>query len=318
MWTALVRHPASHIVLVSVVIQLVCVVAWAFFPNQFRYLDWLNLESMMRAIPLLGVVAIGVGILMISGEFDLSVGATYILTSYLMALAFQDGWPLSLAVLLAFVVGIAIGLGNGLITIVFGIPSFITTLGSMMFLRGVVRFVSSSESIIFQPGATMERILAGTLGPIQAEFLWFIGFSLFGYLLLVRHSFGNHVYMVGGNRNAAVAVGINANRVKIICFALSGICAAFAGVMSAVRITAIAPSGGIGLELQAIAACVVGGLSLNGGRGTAIGIALGTVLLFTIQDVLLLIGAPGYYLDMFIGGSVIVAVILNQWVGRRV
>jgi simple sugar transport system permease protein len=254
---------------------------------------------------------------MICGEFDLSVGATFILTSYLMALAFEEGWPLSLSVLLAFAVGILVGLGNGLITVVFEIPSFITTLGTMMLLRGVVRFVSGSQAIIFQPGGIIQPLLVGSVGHIQAEFLWFIGFALCGYYLLVRHRFGNHVYMVGGNRSAAIAVGINADRVKVICFVLSGVCTAFAGVMSAVRISAITPSGGVGLELQAIAACVVGGLSLSGGRGTAIGIALGAALLFTIQDVLLLIRAPGYYLDMFIGGIVIVAVILNHWVARR-
>jgi simple sugar transport system permease protein len=124
--------------------------------------------------------------------------------------------------------------------------------------------------------------------------------------------------MVGGNRKAAIGVGVSADRVKVICFVLCAVCAAFAGIMSAVRVSAITPTGGVGLELQAIAACVVGGLSLNGGRGTVIGIALGASLLFTIQDVLLLVRAPGYYLDMFVGAIIVVAVILNHWVARRV
>jgi len=122
------------------------------------------------------------------------------------------------------------------------------------------------------------------------------------------------MYACGSNH---IAIGINANRAKVICFVLCAACAAFACVVSAVRVSAITPTGGVGLELQAIAACVVGGLSLNGGRGTAIGIALGAVLLFTIQDVLLLLRAPGYYLDMFIGAIIVIAVVLNHWVARR-
>lgn len=316
-WSAILRHPAGNIVLVFALIQIGCVIGWALFPNDFRYLDWLNIESMMRAIPLLGIVAMGVGLLMICGEFDLSVGATFILTSYLMALAYQNNWPIWLSIPLAFAVAVAIGLANGLITVLFKIPSFITTLGSMMFLRGVIRFVSGSQPIIFQPGGLTQEILDGSIGHIQAQFLWFIGFAIAGYLLLVRHSLGNHIQMVGGNQKAAIAVGINANRVKAICFVLCAVCAAFAGVVSAVRVSAITPTGGVGLELQAIAACVVGGLSLNGGRGTAAEIALGAILLFTIQDVLLLLRAPGYYLDMFIGAIIVIAVVLNHWVARR-
>jgi simple sugar transport system permease protein len=316
-WTATLRHPAANIVMVFAAIQLGCIVAWALFPDGFRYLEWLNIESMMRAIPLLGIVSTGVGILMICGEFDLSVGASYLLSSYLMALTYEAGWPLPLAVIVAFVTAILIGLANGFITVALRIPSFITTLGSMMFLRGMIRFVSNSEGVVFAPGGAIQSVFAGTLGRVQVEFVWFLAFALFAYLLLVRHRFGNHVYMVGGNSKAATAVGIDVGRVKVICFIISAVCAAFAGIMSAVRISAISPSGSVGLELQAIAACVVGGLSLNGGRGTAIGIALGAMLLFTIQDVLLLLRAPGYYLDMFIGVVIVVAVVMNQWVARQ-
>lgn len=316
-WQKASRHPASNIILVFVTIQVACIAGWALYPDTFRYLEWSNLESMMKAIPLLGIVAIGVGILMICGEFDLSVGATFVLTSYLVAYAVEAGWPLPASIALGFLVAVTIGLGNGLITVKFGIPSFITTLGSMMFLRGVIRFASDGQVIMFTPGGWTKSALAGSIGHLQVQFLWFIAFAVAAYVLLFRHKFGNHLFMVGGNRKAAVAVGINANKVKVVCFVLCSVCAAFAGIMSAVRVSAITPTGAIGLELQAIAACVVGGLALTGGRGTALGIALGASLLFTIQDVLLLIRAPGYYLDMFIGTIIVIAVILNNSVGRK-
>jgi simple sugar transport system permease protein len=308
-----VRHDASgNIVPVFILVQVTCVVAWLLFPESFRYLDWTNVESMMRAIPPVGIVAIGAGILMICGEFDLSVGATFVLTPFLMAQALLAGLPLPVAIVICLAAATAIGLSNGLITVAFRIPSFITTLGSMMFLRGVVRFVSDNKGVRFDLGEVADGVLTGTVGFAQMQVIWFILFVFAGYLLLVRHRLGNHIFMVGGNPRAAVAVGINANRVKVICFVLSALCACFAGIMSAARVGAITPTGSVGLELQAIAICVVGGLSLRGGRGTIVGIVLGAVLFFTIQDVLLLLRAPGFYLDMFVGAVIVLAVILNQ------
>ena len=317
MMGVLQRHPAANIILVFVAVQLCCGIGWLIFPDSFRYLDAANIAIMLRTIPLLGTVAIGVGILMIAGEFDLSVGAVFVLTSYLMAMAYQAGWPLPLAVLVAVVAAAVIGLINGLITVNLQIPSFITTLGSMLFLRGIVRFVSDSRPIMFQPDALTTNVLTGEIGFLQAQFLWFLLLTVLAYLLLARQKLGNHIFMVGGNQKAAVAVGINARRVKIICFVISALCATIAGIVSAVRVSSITPTAGIGLELQAIAACVVGGLSLSGGRGTTIGILLGASLLYTIQDVLLLTRAPGYYLDMFIGAIIVIAVVMNHWVARR-
>jgi simple sugar transport system permease protein len=311
------RHPASNIILVFVAVQLFCVVGWLILPNSFRYLDPANIAIMLRTIPLLGTVAIGVGILMIAGEFDLSVGAVFVLTSYLMAMAYEAGWPLPAAVLVAVATAIVIGFVNGLITVNLQIPSFITTLGSMMFLRGIVRFVSDSRPIMFQPDKFTTDVLTGEIGFVQAQFLWFVLLAILAYLLLARHKLGNHIFMVGGNQKAAIAVGINARRVKIICFIISALCATIAGIVSAVRVSSITPTAGVGLELQAIAASVVGGLSLYGGRGTTIGIFLGASLLYTIQDVLLLTRAPGYYLDMFVGAIIVIAVVMNHWVARR-
>jgi ribose/xylose/arabinose/galactoside ABC-type transport system permease subunit len=317
-WARLIkRHPAANIILVFACVQLGCLTAWLVFPDEFRYLSVANIAILLRSIPLLGTIAIGVGILMIAGEFDLSVGAVFILTSYLMALAYGHGWPLSVAVTVAVVVAVMCGLANGLITVRLQIPSFITTLGSMLFLRGIIRFVSDSRPVMFQPDSFTVNVLTGSLGFIQVQFLWLVLLAVFAYLLLMRHKLGNHIFMVGGNRKAAIAVGVNADRVKVICFVISALCASAAGIVSAVRVSSVTPSGGIGMELQAIAACVVGGLSLYGGRGTVLGIFLGASLLNIIEDVLLLIRAPGYYLDMFVGAIIVIAVVMNRWVERR-
>jgi simple sugar transport system permease protein len=136
------------------------------------------------------------------------------------------------------------------------------------------------------------------------------------YLLLHHHKLGNHFYAVGGNRNAAVAIGINPGRTKIIAFAITGLMASLAGVVAATRVGSIQPGGGLGMELQAIAACVIGGAALTGGRGSILGIVLGTALVFTIQDVLLLLRAPGFYFEMFVGVLIVFAVIMNTAIRR--
>ena len=120
----------------------------------------------------------------------------------------------------------------------------------------------------------------------------------------------------GANVNAAVAIGIKARRVKAIAFALAGAGAAISGILTTSRVNSIVPGSGTDLPLQAIAACVIGGLALNGGRGTVLGICVGSALLYTIQDVLLLMQAPGYYLDAFIGLLIVAAAGLNQLARR--
>jgi simple sugar transport system permease protein len=122
---------------------------------------------------------------------------------------------------------------------------------------------------------------------------------------------------VGGNKDAATAIGINLNRTKMIAFGLAGFCAAFSGMLATSRVGSIVPGSGLGLELQAIAACVIGGVALTGGRGTILGIFLGGAFIYTIQDILLLGRAPGFYLDIFVGILIVSAVVFNEMVRRQ-
>ena len=326
-WRRFLRYPAANIVVLYFAFLLILVVVSLAAPNSFRFLATGNLAVLFQTIPVLGVLALGVGLLMIAGEFDLSVGGVYTLAPYLLGVSLNDwGWPLGLAVLLALFVGLVVGLANGLITTMFVIPSFITTLGMMFFLRGVVRFFSSdpkssaSEQVSIFPGKTFEGILTGQIvGPIHAQFLWLIGFAILAHFILNRHRLGNHFLAVGGDQDAAIAVGINVDRVKRAAFMICSLGAAIAGTMAAIRVNAVIPAQTLtGLELQAIAACVIGGVYLFGGRGTVLGICLGAALILTVDDVLILTRAPGVYLQGFVGAIVIVAVIVNTWFARRV
>ena len=313
--------PGGEILLVFIVVQGICVAAGLLFPDEFRYLASANLATLFKAVPILGVIALGVGILMISGEFDLSVGSSYVFSAIVMATAVRDGLDPYLGSLLALAVGVAIGTLNGVVTLGTGLPSFIVTLGTMLFWKGATLLYHGATPVPFQPSDGMFRhLVAGDIplaGPytLSASFLWFLGLGVAFHVLLSHHKLGNHFQAVGGNRRAAVAIGINAARTKLLAFALTGGCAALAGIIATARLSSIQPGQGEGLELRSIAACVIGGLALGGGRGTVLGIVLGTALTFTIQDVLLLLRAPGFYLDMFIG-VLIVATAASNRVGR--
>ena len=311
------REPVVDILILFLIVQAVCIIASLLFPTSFRYLSAANISVMLKAIPVLGVISLGVGILMISGEFDLSIGSNFTFTAIVMAILVERGLSAFIAAPLGLAIGILIGMLNGFITLRFTIPSFIATLGTMLFWRGMALFVHGASGQRFAPGSAFTSLMSGDVAGIEAAFIWFVALTLIFWALLHHHKLGNHFFAVGGNQQAATAIGINPVRVKMIAFAIAGFCAAFADVLATARVGAVLPGQGNGLELQGIAACVIGGLALSGGSGTILGIFLGAAMMYTIQDVLLLMRAPGFYLDIFVGILIVVAVILNQAIRQR-
>ncbi len=316
-WRDLLREPVASICLLFIAFQLVCVVGALLFPDSFRYLSPQNVALLQRAIPVIGIVALGVGLLMITGEYDLSVGSVYTLAGYSMAMLYTTGVPPVAALVLTLLIGIVIGTLNGIVTVKTGIPSFIATMGSMLLVRGLVRWLSEMGSVSFRPGEGFASLFTGSLLGVEAAFIWFIALALAAGVLLHRSKLGNHMYLVGGSERTARAVGIATDRVKIVAFALSGLAAAIAGVLSITRVGTATPAQGLGMELRAIAVCVIGGLFLSGGRGTVLGIVVGACILYMVEDVLLLLRAPGFYLDVFVGAILVIAVIANTALARR-
>jgi simple sugar transport system permease protein len=309
--------PAGAILLVFVALQIACILGALIYPDDFRYLSPQNLTILMKAVPVLGCLALGAGVLMIAGEFDLSIGSVYTFTAILMATLVGAGVSAFIAAPAGIAVGMLIGLLNGHITLRFGLPSFIVTLGGLLFWRGAVLLYNGAVQVRFDPDEVFSALFSGTVLGINAAFIWIILFVVGFHFLTHRHRFGNHVFATGGNRGAAEAIGINTGRVKLVAFAIAGAMAAMAGILATARVGSVQPGQGAGLELQAIAACVIGGLSLRGGRGSIAGIFLGVLLIHTITDVLLLLRAPGFYLDMFIATLIVLAAIFNQLIERR-
>ncbi len=290
------QQSAFDILIIFLIVQVISVIYGLINPTTFAYNSFANIQNALGAIPVVtGIPALGVGILMIAGEFDLSVGANFIFSSILMAQLNTNGLSVWLAALIGLAVGTGIGLLNGVITLRLGIPSFITTLGTMLIWQAGTLFVHGASSQPFSPSPGFAALTAGNLGVFPADFLWFVVLAIAFWALLQRNRIGNHIFAAGGNKQAATATGVRVDRTKLIAFSLAGACAALGGILSASQI----------------------GLALTGGRGTILGIVLGSALIYWISDVLLLIGAPGFYITAPVGILIIAAAAIYEILRAR-
>lgn len=316
----LIASPAGNVLVAFILLQAVAIIASLAFYDHFRYVSPINIALLLKSMAVIGVMALGVGVLMVAGEFDLSVGSAMTFVAIVMATLVQDGWDVWMVMFLGLGIGGAIGFANGYISLTFGIPSFITTLGGLLFFRGAVLIYHGPTQLRFEATPLFEAVFAGdflVLGvKVSMLFVWFIVLAIILGLILHRHRLGNHIYAVGGGESAAHAIGVKVFRTKMIAFVICGMCAAFAGVLGTTRVLSVQPGQGAGMELQAIAACVIGGFALKGGRGAMLGAVLGAAFIYTLSDILILMRFPGYYLDTFIGIFLVAAVIVNQKLDR--
>jgi simple sugar transport system permease protein len=314
----LLQQSALFVAAIFIVTQVGCIIYGAAAPGSFAYLSQANVTTAFQQIPLVGIAGLGVGVLMIAGEFDLSVGANAIFTSIVTAQVFSAGASIWLAALAGLAAGAGIGLLNGVLTMTLRIPSFITTLGTLGIWEAVTLLIHGSSSETFTPTGAFQSLVAGQVGWIPSELIWFIVLGIVFYVVLQRTAIGNHMFAAGGDKTAAVASGVNVVRAKLFAFTLTGLMAAVSGLLAATRIGSISPGDVTTLPLEAIAACVIGGVIIAGGTGTILGMMIGAALIYWIQDVLLLLAAPGYYLTAFVGALTIVAAASYALFRRRI
>ena len=267
----------------------------------------------------IGIVAVGVTMLMISGEFDLSVGQNFAFTPIVWAILFvtndMNEW-VALAIALGFAA--PVGLVNGYVTTVFGIPSFITTLGMFFVLQGLNNLlISGHQLIMFDPSAAMS-LLGARIGdtPFYMPLVWMFLIAIVFWFVLTHLQYGNWTFATGGKVGPAKAMGVPTKRVKRINFVLSALLAGLAGCMQFAYLKGVTQAQGQNYELLAITAAVLGGTSLFGGTGTIWGSIIGAFLLQCIQIGLVLIGVPGSFYVTFIGVMLVVVVIANVKLGR--
>ncbi|TFG63261.1 MAG: ABC transporter permease [Spirochaetales bacterium] len=305
----------------TIITFVVVVVIFSVFTPNHLFIDARNLASMAKLIPDIGIVALGVGILMVAGEFDLSVSSVLPLCSFVFVKFLETGMYPVLALLLTLPVGAALGFINGMIMVKTGLPSFIITLSTMLFIKGLLFSVSKMMPIsLFKylpSSASFTLALTGTIGRFPVQFIWLLGIAIVLGVILRRNKFGNWIYATGSNQEAARAMGVNIGLVKISLYMLIGVLCAFAGIMQATRLGSFAATQGVGFELQAIAAVVVGGTSLRGGIGSVWGMFLGLFIIKTIETGLILMRVPVFGVETFIGIAVILFVIINETLNRR-
>lgn len=299
----------------ALVMLILVIVGFAIYAPQFG--SYGNIRVILFAFPELGIVVLGVGILMIAGEFDLSVGSVFALSPLMMVIAVgRWGFDPYVAIAIGLAVAIFVGYLNGQITIRFSIPSFVTTLGMMFMVRSAAVVMSGGFPPPF-PSEFPVGLFVADLGLFRSSIIWFAGFAVVLGVMLHFTNLGNWIYATGGQPQAAADMGINTRRVKLFCFMLCSFLAGFAGMVTTLRLRSALPSLGEGVELQAIAAAVIGGTALTGGIGSIIGFIVGTALIRIIDNGLVMSRIDANWFKLAIGALTIFAVILNTWVRRR-
>jgi len=301
----------------GVVLAVVVIISFFSFANP-RFLAVSNLLNIMRQISQLGVVAVAVTILMISQEFDLSVGSTFALSAVVVALLVKNGgFNIWIAAPMGLGVGAFLGLINGIITTKLRVPSFITTLGTMMLYRGVTLILCHGWPIAGVPPSIFYFILGGKIfGVIPFPAIWMTVLCIGFWILLDHTRYGNRVFATGSNKEAAGLSGIDTDKVKIINFVLVGVFTSFAALLQFSFLGSVTPTQGAMLELEAIAATVIGGTALFGGSGTVIGTLLGAIIMGSIRNGLVLLGLTAYWQNASLGLVIIISVIINILIER--
>ena len=269
------------------------------------FVTWNNAIDVAGSCAINLILAVGSTFVIVAGGIDLSVGRLIALTHVLMVAVAAATGSLALALVGCLAAGLAAGLFNGAVSVRFRIPSFIVTLGSMMIARGLAMVAAGGHTIAceFRAPVELQRYLHIVVSVLV---------MLIGHVMLTRTVFGRHVFAVGGNPETARLCGIKVGRVVVVTFLVSGLCAGLAGLVFWVRQGTGDPLAGDGLELYAIAAVIVGGTSLSGGRGSIIGTFLGALIMGVLAYGLLFVGVPTPWQWVIIGSVVIATVLLDR------
>lgn len=283
---------------------------------------WLNaVPSVLGVTAGVGVVAIGQAMLMSSGEVDLSVGSVFAFVGVVFVWS-MDALAIGVApsMLLALVVACAIGFVNGIITTRFRVPSMIVTLGALFIYRGITYIATQGFSVSI-PREYRDDVLVtlfeGGIGPFSTMFIVMVLLTAVFVFILARTRFGNHVLAVGGDANAALANGVSPSRVKIKCFIISSGLAGLAGILVACQEGSVYSTSGVRMELETVAAAVIGGCSLRGGVGSVWGAVLGVFVLSSLKGGLMMMGAPTSWYIAFVGAILIGFLIFSRILNNR-
>jgi ribose transport system permease protein len=287
-----------------------------------QFLSVANLQNVGRLVGTYGIFSIGVGIVIITGGIDLSVGSMCALLGVLLSMMLVEWrWPASLALAAVLALGGGLGAAHGLLIARLRLQPFIVTLCGLLLYRGAARYIANDSTKGFGTGKGFEwvRVLAsGSVGGVPMPFVTMCVVAALAWVLLHRSVYGRHLFAVGHNEEAARYSGVGTRAVIAWAYVLSGTLAALSAIIIAFYTNSISPaSHGNFYELYAIAAAVVGGCSLRGGEGSVFGIVLGAVLLQVLRNLVNLLDIPGSLDFAVMGAVILIGAAADQLFGRR-
>lgn len=288
-----------------------------FVPN---FLTERNILGLLQSVVTVGVIACTMMFCLAARDFDLSVGSTVAFTGMVAVMASNATGSIPLGLLAALAAGGAVGLVNGFIIAKFNINALITTLAMMQIVRGLALISSDGRAVGINDPAFFNIALSKFLGIPTPIWVLAALFAIFGFVLN-RTVFGKNTLAVGGNPEASRLAGVRVDRTRIYIFTLQGVVCAIAGILLASRITSGQPNAAVGLELSVISACVLGGVSLAGGRATMSGVIVGVMIMGIAENAMNLLNIPAFYQYIVRGLILLLAVLLDNLrskaLGRR-
>lgn len=274
-----------------------------------------NLYNITRNITFVAIIALGMTFVIITGGIDLSVGSVLCLSSMVLAVTMHAGYSIEIGILASISTALAIGAFNGILIAYLGFPPFVVTLGMLSIARSLA-MVASNNTVVFQFGPDHNKLLAlgggawvfGIANPV----LYMILLALITGFILRWTKFGRHIFAIGGNEHAATLTGVPVRQIKVAVYMISALSAGIAGIIQTGWLGAVTTNLGTGMELQVIAATVIGGANLAGGVGTAFGAIVGAALIEVIRNSLGLLGINAFWQGVFIGGAILLAVLFDR------
>jgi ribose/xylose/arabinose/galactoside ABC-type transport system permease subunit len=310
MLTKLLHRRESGIFL-ALILLLAIITFWQ--PN---FATAKNLYLVSRQIALTAILALGVLFVIITSGIDLSIGSTVALSGFMCGLAMAAGWPTLLAIGLGLLTGAAVGAVNGAIVAFLGVTPFIVTLGMLGAARGAVLVMRHGDSIREIPRSFI-AVANGNLFGLSVPVLVLLVLGAGSHLLLQHTTLGRRVYAIGGNEQAAAFSGINTRAVKFCTYVLCSVFAGVTGVLFVARFESAQSDAGKGMELDAIAATVIGGTSLMGGQGSVLGVLIGAIIMGVVRNGLVLLDVSSYWQELIIGTIIVMAAVLDVARSRR-
>ncbi|MER9232057.1 ABC transporter permease [Mesorhizobium sp. M0622] len=274
-----------------------------------------NLYNITRNITFVAIVALGMTFVIITGGIDLSVGSVLCLCSMVLAVTMHAGYGIEIGIAAAIATALIIGAFNGILIAYLGFPPFVVTLGMLSIARSLA-MVASNNTVVFQFGPDHDKLLAlgggawvfGIANPV----LYMIVLAMITGFVLRWTKFGRHIFAIGGNEHAATLTGVPVRQIKVVVYMISALAAGLAGIIQTGWLGAVTTNLGNGMELQVIAATVIGGANLAGGMGTAFGAVVGAALIEVIRNSLGLLGINAFWQGVFIGGAILLAVLFDR------